>query len=124
MLAAYGCAKWMWTCRHAGRGDEQYRAALASAMWALRVSCPRDTADVTIMVVGGKARRLWPMAAIVVVIAVAGALVWVVWRSPHRSRSVHVRGVRCRGHRAGGKPGRLSDEGQAGWRYGPGPAAR
>jgi hypothetical protein len=37
------------------------------------------------MVVGGKARRLWPVAAIVVVIAVAGGLVWVVWRSPHRS---------------------------------------
>ena len=35
--------------------------------------------------VAGKARRLWPMAAIVVVIALAGALVWVVWRSPHRS---------------------------------------
>jgi hypothetical protein len=34
--------------------------------------------------VGGKARRLWPMAAIVGVIAVAGALVWVVYRSPHR----------------------------------------
>lgn len=41
-------------------------------------------ADVTITVVGGKARRSWPMAAIVVVIAVAGVLVWVVWRSPHR----------------------------------------
>ena len=34
---------------------------------------------------GGKTRRLWPMAAIVMVIAVAGALIWVVWRSPHRS---------------------------------------
>lgn len=34
---------------------------------------------------GGKARRFWPVAAIVVVIAVAGALVWVVYRSPHRS---------------------------------------
>ena len=38
----------------------------------------------TIKVVGGKTRRLWPVAAIVVVIAVAGALVWVVYRSPHR----------------------------------------
>jgi hypothetical protein len=34
--------------------------------------------------VGGKARRLWPSATIVGVIAVAGALVWVVYRSPHR----------------------------------------
>ena len=33
---------------------------------------------------GGKARRLWPLAAIVVVIAVVGAFVWTVWRSPHR----------------------------------------
>ena len=32
----------------------------------------------------GQARRLWPTLAIVVVIAVAAALVWVVWRSPHR----------------------------------------
>ena len=56
---------------------------------------------------------MWPMAAIVVVIAVAGALVWAVWRSPQRNRPVHVRGVRCRGHRAGGKSGRLPDQGQA-----------
>jgi hypothetical protein len=34
--------------------------------------------------VGGKARRLWPLAAIAVVLAVAGILVWAVWRSPHR----------------------------------------
>ena len=54
-------------------------------MQAPPVSCPRDRADVTIRVVGGKARRLWPVAAIVVVIAVAGALVWVVWRSPHQA---------------------------------------
>ena len=38
-------------------------------------------------------------------------------------RYVHVRGVRCRGHRASGEPGRLFDKGQAGWRYGPWPAA-
>jgi len=49
------------------------------------VICPRDTADVTIRVVGREARRLWPLAAIVVVIAVAGALVWIVWRSPHQA---------------------------------------
>jgi hypothetical protein len=49
------------------------------------VTCPRDTADVRISVVAGKARRLWPTAAIVVVIAVAGTVVWEVWRSPHRS---------------------------------------
>jgi len=42
-------------------------------------------ADVTISVMGGKSRRLWPNAAIVVVIAVAAAWVWVVWRSPQRS---------------------------------------
>ena len=36
-------------------------------------------------VVGGEARRSWPLAVIVVIIAVAGALMWVVWRSPHRS---------------------------------------
>jgi hypothetical protein len=34
--------------------------------------------------VGGKDRRLWPLAAIAAVIAVAGILVWAVWRSPHR----------------------------------------
>ena len=28
---------------------------------------------------------MWPVAAIVVVVAVAGALVWVVWRSPHQA---------------------------------------
>ena len=49
------------------------------------MSCSRDAADVTIRVVGGKARRLWPIAAIVVVVAVSGAVVWVVWRSPQRS---------------------------------------
>ena len=37
------------------------------------------------MVVAGKTRRLWPVAAIVVVIAVTGALIWAVWRSPHRA---------------------------------------
>jgi hypothetical protein len=41
-------------------------------------------ANVTIKAVGGKARRLWPLAAIAVVIAVAGILVWAVGRSPHR----------------------------------------
>ncbi len=41
--------------------------------------------DVTLGTVGGKARRLWPGAAIVVVVAVTGALMWVVWQSPHRS---------------------------------------
>jgi hypothetical protein len=40
--------------------------------------------NVTIEDVGGKARRLWPLAAIALVIAVAGILVWLVWRSPHR----------------------------------------
>src|SRR5262249_54343580 len=49
------------------------------------VTCPRDTADVRIRVVGRTARDSWPTAAIVVVIAVAGVLVWVVWRSPHRA---------------------------------------
>jgi hypothetical protein len=38
-----------------------------------------------LLVVGGNARRFWPTIAIVVVVAVAGFLVWVVWRSPHRS---------------------------------------
>ncbi len=44
----------------------------------------RRWAGATITVMGGKTRRLWPVAAIVVVIALAGALVWGVWRSPHR----------------------------------------
>jgi hypothetical protein len=34
--------------------------------------------------VEGKTRPLWLNTAIVVVIAVAAALIWVVWRSPHR----------------------------------------
>jgi len=41
-------------------------------------------ANATIKVVGGKARRLWPSAVIVVVIAVVAAFMWMVWRSPHR----------------------------------------
>lgn len=49
------------------------------------MSCSRDAADVTIRVVGGKVRRLWAIAAIAVVVAASGALVWVVWRSPQRS---------------------------------------
>lgn len=34
---------------------------------------------------GEKARRLWLVAAIVVIVAVAGGLVWAVWRAPNRS---------------------------------------
>ena len=44
-----------------------------------------DSNGCTIAVVGGKARRLLPVAAIVIVVAAAAVLVWVVWRSPHRS---------------------------------------
>ena len=51
----------------------------------LCVSCPRDEVDATIRVVERKDRRFWTTAAIVVVIAVPGTLVWVVWRSPQRS---------------------------------------
>ena len=50
---------------------------------AIKSSSPKRP-DVTNKVVGGKTRRLWPMAAIVVVVAVSGAVVWAVWRSPQR----------------------------------------
>lgn len=36
-------------------------------------------------VVGGKARSWWPTAAIVAVVAVSGAVMWAVWRSPQRA---------------------------------------
>jgi hypothetical protein len=39
-------------------------------------------------------------------------------------RPVDVRRVRRRGRRAGGEPGRLPDQAEAAWRYGPGPATR
>ncbi len=51
----------------------------------IKRTAPGERGDVTLRLVGGKARRWWPGAAIVVVVAVTGALMWVVWRSPHRS---------------------------------------
>jgi hypothetical protein len=50
------------------------------------VSRSGDGGDVTIAIVGGKARHWWPTAAIVLVVAAVGALVWLVWQQPPSRR--------------------------------------
>src|SRR6478672_8654919 len=41
---------------------------------------------------GRESPPLWPLAAIALVIAAAGILVWLVWRSPHRGDLSTFRG--------------------------------
>ena len=77
----------------------------------------------TIAVVGGKARRSLLVAAIVTVVAAAGALVWVVWRSPHRSDLSTFGGFAVAVIVPVASLVVYLTKAQASWRNGPGPAA-